>query len=143
MTLAIFLQAWGPWITGLAVGTLPWLKLWSDSQAAHRKDRADLVKIAQEAAASVIKDLRDEADRLQDRVAALEDELSTLRRDHAETVAAKDAKITLLEGQLRQALAESQAYHRLLSANGIVHAPPKQTFYELEGGEVQPLVSTI
>jgi hypothetical protein len=131
-------EAW-PYLLVGAPGVWAVYKQWTARQDANRKDRGDLVKIAQDAAGAVIQDLRDEGDRLQKRVDSLEAELSAVRKEHSETVAAKDAKILMLEGQLRQALAAADAFDRLLTANDIPHSPPTRPYFELDGGEVHSL----
>jgi hypothetical protein len=117
MEAAHLLQAWGPLVGGVAVGLLPWLKLWRDAREAGGRRRADLIKIAQDAAAAVITELREEADRLRVRVGSLEDTVSGLRRElglSADGIAARDAQIALLRARLVEALALAETYRRRL-----------------------------
>ncbi|WP_091742925.1 hypothetical protein [Phenylobacterium immobile] len=112
------LQAWGPLAGGVAVGVLPWLKLWRDAREAGGRRRADLIRIAQDAASAVITELREEADRLRDRVGCLEDTVSALRRQlglSADGIAARDAEIAGLRARLAEALALAETYRRRIA----------------------------
>jgi transposase-like protein len=108
MSVAGFVQTWGPLVGGALVGVLPWIRLWRDGREAGGRRRADLIQIAQAAASSVISELREEADRLRERVSSLEGALRDMQRRldrSADSLAAKDAEIALLRRRLRQALA--------------------------------------
>jgi hypothetical protein len=128
------LRTWGPLAGGAVAGVVPWLKVLSDAKKARERreiddvrQRVDLIKIAEEISAKALA-------RLQSRVEALEAELTELRKEHAQTVAAKDAKIVLLEGYLRQALALAQSYEQKLSDAGIPHEKPRQPFWGIDAG---------
>lgn len=125
----LFSQSWAYGIVAMP-GVWAVYKQWSGGKS--------LVAIAQEAAKGVIADLRAEVDRLQGQVDDLVTELSLARKEHAETVAAKDAKIALLEGQLRQALALAQSYEQKLVDAGIPHELPRQPFWGVEAGASPP-----
>lgn len=135
MEPAALLKEWGPFAGAAVVGALPWFKIWRDSRKDRSQERSDLIKIAQDAAKGVIKDLREEVDRLQRQIAELESEMTADRKEHAQTIAAKDAEIALLRGRLRQALATADTYERTLTANNIPHEPPAQPFWLIEAGD--------
>lgn len=130
----LFKEAW-PYAIVAAPGLWAVWKQWNGGKS--------LVTVAQDAAKGVIADLRAEVERLQHDVQALESELSLARKEHADTIAAKDAELTLMRGRLRQALANVDAYERLLTANNIPHEPTRQTFYRVEAGDyptdIEPL----
>ncbi len=137
MDAAELLREWGPLVGAVGVGLLPWVKVWSDRRSGERRDRHDLVKIAQEAASAVIEDLRDEVDRYRARLEEVEREFTDFRRKHDTMIADKDAKIALLEqrismteGEVRQWRATAESYARLLDKNGIPHAKPGQPIWE-------------
>lgn len=130
MTTAELVQAW-PLVGGLVAGLLPWIKLALDAKKERGQVRTDLVKIAQEAAAGVIVELRKETQRLQIEINNLEAEIDGLRRQVAE----RDARTMFLEGELRQTKALVGAYERLLDAHEIPHSKPGQPVWEArEGG---------
>lgn len=110
-------------------------KQWDAGRKDGAKQHADLVKIAQEAAAGVIEDLQAHIDRLHTRISNLEAELNEARREHSETVASKDAEIALLRGQVRQWQALAQSYEQKLSQAGIEHELPRQPFWGLPAGD--------
>lgn len=98
--------------------------------------RRDLVKIAHDAAASVIGDLRkeidrshQEIDRLHRQQEELEREFAEFRRTHDTMIADKDAEIALLRGRLREAEAIIQAQDRLLDRHGIPHEHPRSSAF--------------
>ena len=133
------------WVHLSGGGAAVWAaaKWWSVSARAGRKDRADLVRIAQDAASQVIQDLRDENTRkgqqiadLERRQDALQNEMTDLRKGHIAMVEAKDARIVLLEAQVRQALATAAAYEKLLEEHGIPHEKPAQPFWLIADGHV-------
>lgn len=121
---AALLKEWGPFVGAAVVGVLPWVKMWRDGRKARATDAATLIKLAQQVAEDAIKDLRN-------RVKELEDEVTELRKEHAQSIAAKDAKIALLEGELRQAWATADAYERLLTDNDIPHEKPSQPIWRV------------
>lgn len=129
------LATWGPIVSGLLVGALPWLKLWAAARESGGQRRADLIKIAQEAAASVIDELRAEADRLRERLEKVEGDFGEFRRTHDTMIADKDAEIAMLRGQLRQALAHADTYERLLTKHEIPHDKPTQPFWRVAAGD--------
>jgi septal ring factor EnvC (AmiA/AmiB activator) len=129
MTPAELAQLW-PLIGGLAAGLLPWIKLALDAKKDRGQIRTDLVKIAQEAAAGVITELRKECQRLQVEITSLEREVHQLRRQVAE----RDARTLFLEGELRQTQALLGAYERLLDAHDIPHSKPGQPVWQAKDG---------
>jgi hypothetical protein len=129
-----------PLWAGFAVVAAPGLwAVWKQSSADRviaRKERVDLIRIAQEVSAETIADLRR-------RVEELEGEVNAMRKEHTESIAAKDAELALLRGELRQAWATVDAYERLLTVNEIPHEKPAQAFWRVppgnQPGEVSPL----
>lgn len=89
----------------------------------YSKGRVDLVKVAQDAAAGVIQSLKDRLDEV-------EKELAHLRKTHIEMIEAKDARITMLEAEVRRWRAHAESYERMLEANNIPHTKPEQTIWE-------------
>jgi hypothetical protein len=122
-----FLQQWGPLAGGIMVSFPPWIKMWIDGRKVASDERTDLIRIAQDAAASVINSL-------QDRVEALEAELTKFREESDKRLASKDAELSMLRGQLRQWMALAEAYERLLETNNIPHEKPAQPFWRVEIG---------
>jgi chromosome segregation ATPase len=126
-----FIRDFGPVLFG-GSGLVAAGKLWFDARAerrgaeaargaVERRQRTDLVRIAQDAAAGVIGDLREDIDRERDehrqtrrRVAELEGELGQLRKDYATMTADKDAKIALLEGTIRMKDAEINGLREII-----------------------------
>lgn len=103
-----------------------------------------LVTIAQDAAKSVIVELRAEVERLQEQVDDLVAELSLARKEHADTLAAKDAELALARGENRQLRAQLEALERLLDDAGIPHERVmQQPFYRVPPGigpaDLEPL----
>lgn len=125
-----FLERAWPFLLVAAPGAFAVYRQWSTNRRADRRDRGDLIRIAQEAAAAVIKTQQEEIERLRQRIDEVEEELGELRRKHADQLAEKDAKILLLEGELRTSWSQVRAYERLLEANNIPHAKPGQTLWE-------------
>ena len=111
MDLPALVEKMWPYALVAAPGILAAWKAWATQ-------RSDLVKIAQDAAGAVIEQLRKEADRLAARLKQVEDELASLRREHAQMIAQKDAQIALLEGEKRQLTAKVEALQRVLAAHG-------------------------
>lgn len=163
MDAAELLKAYWPYAIAIAPGLFAVWKQWDAGREAVRKaaalereaseragglerdaehkatalaseDRRELIKIAQDAASSVIGDLRAEIKRLQEQVNELESELNSARREHAETISAKDAKITMLEGELRQWMTLAASYEEKLTRAGIDHEPPRQPFWGVSAG---------
>jgi len=132
------LERMWPFLLVAAPGFFAVYKQWTTNRGAERRDRGDLIKIAQDAAGAVIKTQQDEIERLRERIEEVEEELADLRREHARQIAEKDAKILLLEGELRTAWSQVEAYERLLEANNIPHAKPRQTVWEARGTGVKP-----
>jgi hypothetical protein len=122
-------KAWPFLIVG-APGLFAAWKAWTTQ-------RSDLVKIAQDAAGAVIQSLRDEAVRLAKRLEQVESELDELRKEHAQMMANKDARITLLEGEQRQLQAQVEAYRRILASHDLPD-PGRPAFFELQGGALKP-----
>lgn len=132
--IAAIKAAW-PYAIVAAPGVWALWKVWVEGKKASRKERADLIQIAQQAAAAVIKDLRDEADRLRERVEELEGEVTELRKEHADSIAAKDAELSLVRGHLRQAHATLEAYERLLTQHDIPHEKPTMPYWRVAAGD--------
>ncbi len=122
-------RAW-PFLLVAGPGFFALYRQWATNRRADRRDRGDLIRIAQEAAGKVIEGQSEEIERLRQRIEEVEEELGELRRKHADQLAEKDAKILLLEGELRTAWAQVAAYERLLVAHDIPHAKPGQTVWE-------------
>lgn len=134
--LSVVVRLW-PYAIVLAPGVWALYLRWSDVRKGRVTDRRDLLALAQEAAGEVIAVLREETDRLRGRVEELEAEIAELQKRHIDMIADKDAKILMLEGELRQAKAEVEAYRRLLIANNI-NPPPMNHTLVVERGSVQP-----
>lgn len=130
MEVLQFLERAWPFLLVAGPGFFALYRQWTTNRRADRRDRGDLIRIAQEAAGKVIEGQSEEIDRLRQRIEEVEEELGELRRKHADQLAEKDAKILLLEGELRTARSHVAAYERLLEANGIPHAKPGQTVWE-------------
>jgi hypothetical protein len=137
------LPAWVGYLAVGAPGAWAVIKLWIDGRKDQSKQRADLIKIAQEAAASVIEDLQAHIDRLQARIATLEAELSTARREHTDSIAAKDAEIALLRGEVRQWQAIADTYERQLTDAGVPHEKPSQPVWRVPPGTAPTDVSPV
>ena len=137
---AALAKAW-PYLVVAAPGLWIWWKDLRGERQVKRKEHADLVQIAQNAAAKVIEDLSDEIGRMRGRIDELERELADLRKEHARVVADKDAKITLLEGEKRQLEAKVAAYERVLKAAGVPLPVAGETYWTVVGGEVVPAAS--
>lgn len=133
MDLAL-LKEWGPLVGGALAGALPWVKIWRDGRKARAVDEAALIKLAQQVAEDAIKSLRQ-------RVQELEDEVNELRREHAQSIAAKDAEIALLRGEVRQWQAIADTYERQLSEAGIPHEKPAQPIWRVPPGNAPTDVS--
>jgi hypothetical protein len=115
-------------------------KLREDAANAREKQKGDLVSIAQRVAGELVQDLRDEVKRLRAEVAALESEMLALRKDHADIIAAKDAELTVLRGELRQKDATIDALQRYISANGLPQPTPHPHAFRVPPGDgPQPL----
>lgn len=104
-----------------------------------RRDRQDLIKIAQEAAGEVIDELRQEAARLRERLETVEAELQKVRKDNADMMAAKDAKITMLEGENRQLQQRLRACEHLLERHHIPAPRQGETYWEMDDGGLRPI----
>jgi chromosome segregation ATPase len=141
MSAAELLREFWPYLIVATPGVFAVWRQWQAGRRADRKDRGDLVKIAQAAAGEVIETLRAETKRLSERVEELEGEIQDLRKEHSRMLADKDAKITLLEGELRQWKTTAEAYERLLEAHGIPHAKLSQTIWEAKGAGLVPQTS--
>lgn len=124
-----------PFLVVAAPGLFAVWRQWTVGQQAHRKDRADLVKIAQEAAGAVIQSLRDRLDEV-------EAELAELRKEHVKMLSEKDAKITLLEGEKRGLEAYAQSLERRLDELGIEYPKCAGLMgYFVSDGSVRPQIS--
>lgn len=127
MDVADFLKAAWPYAIVAAPGLWAVWKQWNDGRKGRSKERVDLLKLAQEVAADAIKSL-------QDRVEALEEELTELRKEHAQSIASKDAEIALLRGEVRQWQALADAYERQLTEAGVPHEKPSQPIWRVPPG---------
>lgn len=137
LSFAHFLKLAWPYLVVAVPGVWAAFVQFRRFSSEDRKERSDLVKIAQDAAGAVIQDLRDEADRLRQRLEAVEAELNGLRKEHAMMLADKDAQITLLKGEKNQLQAELDALKRWLAKKGIeVPTARGEVYWELDGGEV-------
>lgn len=115
-----------------------WLR-WTDRAKGRVTQRAELIKIAEEAAGNQIGRLEAEIDRHRERIEELEAELGTLQRQHTQMIADKDAKIALLEGQCRQLAAQVAAYEELLERNNIPVPQQSKPYWTVEGGALVPI----
>ena len=127
--IALLKNAW-PFLLVAAPGLFALIKWVEGAQRGGRKDRADLIRIAQDAAAGVIGHLEREAAELRKRVDDLEGELNKLRKDHHEMMVSKDAKITFLEAEVQRWRSYAESYERTLEQNGIPHAKPEQSMWD-------------
>lgn len=139
------IKTWGPWVGGLLAGFLPWIAMLGKAKSERSKDRADLVKIAHEAAGALIKDLREEIERgnedrdqLRRRLEEVENELADFRRKHDAIMADKDAELAILRGENRQLRAMLDSHRRLLEANGISLPLLRDQFYFVPPGDAPP-----
>ena len=151
MEVVKLVQELWPVAAGVGGGLAAWAKWRSDmrkfkreEEAARQQHQQQLIVIAQKAAADVIQGLREEIARLRKEVDALERELNSARREHAETVAAKDAKIMLMEGELRQKEAIIDKLERFIRDQGLeVPTPKARHYYAVPSGDgpapVEPL----
>lgn len=108
----------------------------------NRKDRSDLIAIAQEAAKGVIQELRAELNRqkgendeLRDRVDHLEGELASVRKTHIAMIEAKDATIAVLNGQVKALNAEVEALRRQMVKAGLTPPPRAEAYFEITAAE--------
>jgi hypothetical protein len=109
-------------------------RLRADAQDARERQKADLFQIAQEVAQELVQDLRAEVQRLRGEVAVLEAEMLAMRRDHAESLASKDAELAVLRGELRAKDAMLAAYERYVTKNGLEPLHPTEPFYRVPPG---------
>jgi outer membrane murein-binding lipoprotein Lpp len=121
-------------VAALAQQSAELVRLRQDAQAAREKQKIDLFQIAQEVAQELVQDLRAEVQRLRSEVAALEAEMLALRKDHAESIAAKDAELAVLRGELRAKDAMLAAYERYVTKNGLEPLHPSEPFYRVPSG---------
>lgn len=126
--------SWVGYVVVGAPGAWAVVKLWLDGRKDRSQQRTDLIKLAQEVAADAIKSL-------QDRVEALEEELTELRKEHAQSIASKDAEIAMLRGELRQWQAIADTYERQLTDAGIPHEKPSQPIWRVPPGNAPTDVS--
>lgn len=124
----------GPYLLGSG-GLGLWIKAWHDA----RKQRTDLVTIAQEAAGEVIEDLRTENKRVRDRLADIEREFGEFRKAHDVMVADKDAKIALLEGTIRMKDAELEGLRDVIRRAGLPMPKQGQPYWEMRDGRLMPV----
>lgn len=111
------------------------------TMAAKAVAKLDLTKLAHEAAADIIKTLREEIDHWTAEVEKLRLELADARLEHGRMIASKEAEIALLQARLREADAKIDAYRRFLVREGVVDPDPK-TFDALEvaaDGHLKPM----
>lgn len=158
-------QLWPTVFNGAVIAAC--IKLWFDARKDRREaekarvgveqqQRTDILKIAQEAAAGVIEDLREDVDRerklraeqraenerISLRLEKVEREFAEFRKVHDMMIADKDAELTLLRGENRQLKAVVDAYERLLSEHNIPHRRPAlNPIWEVSSGEAKPIAS--
>lgn len=130
-------KSW-PYLVVAAPGIYAVVKDLLGRRAIARKAEADLMQMAQDAASGVIHTLREEAERLAQRLEQVEAELGDLRREHSRMILDKDARFALLEGEKRQLEAKVAAYRRILAAQGLAEEPASQHF-EVSAGD-KPVV---
>lgn len=100
--------------------------------AAQHAAKLDLTKIAQEAAHDVVELLRAEVARLSAELDDVRAAMREMQREHLSMMAGKDAKIALLEGEIRQRDAIIEACRRQLAAHGLP-LPALSAHYEVSG----------
>jgi len=115
-------KSW-PYVMVAAPGVYAVIKDLLGRRALARKAEADLMQMAQDAASGVIHTLREEADRLAQRLEQVEVELGDLRREHSRMIHDTDARIAQLESEKRQLEARVSAYRRILAAHGLADEP--------------------
>nr|WP_295109987.1 hypothetical protein [uncultured Caulobacter sp.] len=115
-------KSW-PYLVVAAPGIYAVIKDLLGRRAIARKAEADLMQMAQDAASGVINTLREEADRLVQRLEQVEAELGDLRREHSRMISDKDARIAELESEKRQLETKVGAYRRILAAHGLADEP--------------------
>lgn len=128
-----------PVVAGLAVAAWALLRSWFSRRALSEHAKNELVTIAQNAAKGVIRILQDENDRLNARVDLLENDFGKLQTKHAEMMASKDAEITLLRGECREAMTLAMSYEHLLTENSIPHEQPIRPFWDVSGTDLRPI----
>lgn len=140
MNAADLLQQVGPWLVG-GGAWIPVLKLYLDRRdsaraeaAAKRVARNDLIKIAQEAAGAVIQSLRDDNESLRDELEGVKRDFAEFRETHDAMIRDKDAELSLLRSQVRQAWSFVCSFVRLLDEHGIAHEDPIQPAWMIEAG---------
>lgn len=135
---------WAVAVLGSIPGVVAILRQRAAARRDTRRDRNDLLKIAQEVYGEMLEDLRgevkrsnEERDQLRQRVDEVERELSEFRKRHDDMIADKDAMIRRLQGELdlekgeaRQWKAIAERYERLLEANAIPHPKPGQPVWQ-------------
>lgn len=118
----VIAKSW-PYVVVASPGIYAVIKDLLGQRAMARKAEADLMQMAQDAASGVIHTLREEADRLAQRLEQVEAELGDLRREHSRMISDKDARIALLESEKRQLEARVDVYRRILAAHGLADEP--------------------
>lgn len=110
------------------------------SAAAKEIVKLDLAKLVREETAEIIQRLREEVDHWTAEVEKLRQEIHDVQRDHAKTLAEKDAEITLLRGRVRQ-LESTIAAHRRQMMAADLPLPPEPAFFEIASGELRAMGS--
>lgn len=105
--------------------------------AAEAASKLDLTRYAQEAAAEVIRTLREEIGRLAEEVEQMRQEMRDMQQEHTRMIAGKDAELAVERGRVRQLEQQLDVYRRLLARHGI---PEPLTFDALEVGPGSRLV---
>jgi chromosome segregation ATPase len=154
-TLQLAKDFW-PFLVVLGGGVLGALKWWSSDRqartklvaddradvrqdaAAERKDKAELFRLVQEAAADLLHEAREENDRLRKRLDDLESKLDRLREEYHEMMVSKDGQIALLEGEKRQLEARIHSYEDLLTRHNIPIPVQSQQYWKMEDGKLKP-----
>lgn len=131
-------KAW-PFLVAVAPGAFALWRFETARRRGLRTDRKDLIKIAHDAAAQVIEQLQAEIDRLRAQLDEVDRELSILRKDHAEMMAQKDARITMLEGEKRALEAQVHSLENLLVRSGVTPPKPGATYWEMKDGQLEAI----
>lgn len=138
MDIAGFLKDYGTLVFG-GGGWAAYVKAWYDGRAARARatveaqtSRTSLLQVAQDAVSSMIQSLRE---RLED----IEGELASLRKEYADMQQAKDARITLLEGEKRQLEMQINAYRNILRRNNIPEPVVSTPYYEAHDGQLEAI----
>lgn len=133
-----------PLVAGFAVAIWTITRSWFARHDLSEKAKTTLVAIAQKAAGDVIKMQSDQISIQSNQITAqakridqLESEFDGLQKKHSEMMASKDAEITLLRGECREAMTLAMSYERLLTENKVPHEQPIRPFWDVSGNELR------